>query len=68
MKIFEELDCWKKSAVLRSKLSSLVKAFAKDERFKLTDQILRAKSGNIIQDPHITYDLSEVKERITDNV
>src|SRR5688572_17897096 len=143
MKTFEELDCWKKSAALRKKLSSLVKTFPMEERFKLTDQILRAsrsvtaniaegfgrfhyqeyiqycrqsrgslyelidhlivafeekyitetelaelrkdihsclavlngfinyllkaKSGNMIEDPEITYDLSEVGERITDN-
>jgi len=143
MKTFEELDCWKKPAALRRKLSSLVKTFPMEERFKLTDQILRAsrsvtaniaegfgrfhyqeyiqycrqsrgslyelidhlivafeekyitetelaelrkdihsclavlngfinyllkaKSGNMIEDPEITYDLSEVGERITDN-
>src|SRR5688572_11097200 len=42
MKTFEELDCWKKSAALRKKLSSLVKTFPMEEKFKLTDQILRA--------------------------
>ena len=68
MNTFEELDCWKKSAALRIKLSSLVKTLPIEERFKLTDQILRAKSGNIIEDPQIMYDLSEVSERITDNV
>jgi 23S rRNA-intervening sequence protein len=68
MNTFEELDCWKKSAALTRKLSSLVKTLPIEERFKLTDQILRAKSGNIIEDPQITYDLSEVSERITDNV
>jgi hypothetical protein len=68
MKTFEELDCWKKPAALTTKLSSLVKTLPIEERFKLTDQILWAKSGNIIEDPQIMYDLSEVSERITDNV
>src|SRR5688572_26006710 len=142
MKTFEELDCWKRSAALRKKLSLLVKTFPAEERFRLTDQILRvsrsltaniaegfgrfhyqeyiqycrqsrsslfeiidhlivaceekyiteaelgemrkdvhnclavlngfinyllkAKSGNVIEEPQIAYDLSEVDDRITD--
>ena len=42
MKSFEELDCWKKAALLRRELSVLVKRFPSDEKFKLTDQIIRA--------------------------
>ena len=42
MKSFEELDCWKKDAALRRKLSALAKSFPSDEKFKLTDQLLRA--------------------------
>lgn len=42
MKNFEELDCWKKAAALRRRLSSLVKDFPKDEKYKLEDQIIRA--------------------------
>ena len=42
MRNFEELDCWKKATELRRRLSELVKKFPSDEKFKLTDQILRA--------------------------
>lgn len=42
MKTFEELDCWKKAAAVRVKVSQLVKSFPPDERFRLVDQILRA--------------------------
>jgi four helix bundle protein len=42
MKTFEELDCWKKAVALRKKLSSIVKTFPTDEKFRLIDQILRA--------------------------
>ena len=42
MKSFEELDCWKKAAALRRRLSALSKAFPAEEKFRLTDQLLRA--------------------------
>lgn len=42
MKSFEELECWKKAASLRRNLSAFVKTFPADERFRLTDQLLRA--------------------------
>jgi len=42
MKSFEELECWKKAAMLRRNLSALVKTFPIDERFRLTDQLVRA--------------------------
>ncbi|HEU5290699.1 MAG TPA: four helix bundle protein [Cyclobacteriaceae bacterium] len=42
MKNFEELDCWKKATALRRRLSELVKKFPNDEKYRLTDQIIRA--------------------------
>src|SRR3954466_14180840 len=42
MKSFEELDCWKKAGALRKRVSLLAKSFPVDERFRLTDQIIRA--------------------------
>jgi four helix bundle protein len=42
MKSFEELECWKKAAALRRKISLLAKTFPKEERFRLSDQIVRA--------------------------
>lgn len=42
MKSFEELDCWKKANELRKKLSELVKKFPSDEKYRLTDQVIRS--------------------------
>lgn len=42
MKSFEELECWKKATELRKRLSTLVKSFPSDEKYRLCDQIIRA--------------------------
>ena len=42
MKTFEDLDCWKKIAGLRTRITELVKSFPSDEKYRLTDQIIRA--------------------------
>ena len=42
MKTFEDLDCWKKIAGLRRTLGELVKIFPAHEKYRLTDQIIRA--------------------------
>lgn len=42
MKSFEELECWKKSAALRKRLSILDRSFPSEEKYKLCDQITRA--------------------------
>jgi four helix bundle protein len=42
MKTFEDLDCWKKAAALRRKLSALTKRFPKEEKYRLEDQMIRA--------------------------
>jgi four helix bundle protein len=42
MRSFEDLDCWKKAAALRRKLSTLTKGFPSDEKYRLVDQIIRA--------------------------
>ena len=38
---FEDLECWKTATGLRRKISSLTKSFPKDERYNLTDQLIR---------------------------
>jgi four helix bundle protein len=42
MRSFEELDCWKKATALRRRLSTIVKKFPADEKYRLADQIIRA--------------------------
>jgi len=41
-KSFEDLDCWKHSTTLRRRLAELVKIFPAEEKYRLTDQIIRA--------------------------
>jgi len=54
---FEELDIWKKARVLKLEISSLVKSFAVEERFRLTDQLIRSsRSINaLISEGHGRY-------------
>lgn len=42
MRTFEDLDCWKKITDLRRKLTALARTFPSDEKYRLTDQIIRA--------------------------
>ena len=39
---FEQLDIWKKSRTLKKEISELVKTFPKEEKFRLTDQLIRS--------------------------
>jgi four helix bundle protein len=39
---FEELECWKEAASLRRKVRVKTKSFPLDEKFRLTDQLIRA--------------------------
>jgi four helix bundle protein len=49
VKSFEELDCWKKAASLRRRISALVKTFPSDEKYKLVDQMVRASRSATAQ-------------------
>ena len=39
---FEDLDCWKEAAFLRRKVRGITKTFPPEEKFRLTDQLIRA--------------------------
>jgi four helix bundle protein len=39
---FEELEVWKKARVLKNEIFDLVKRFPADEKFRLTDQLIRS--------------------------
>ena len=41
-KSFTDLDVWKKMRTLRKKIASLAKTFPQEEKFRLTDQIIRS--------------------------
>ena len=42
MNNFEELEVWKQARLIRNEVAVLVKTFPSDEKYKLTDQLLRA--------------------------
>lgn len=39
---FEELEAWKKARELKNEISELVKGFPADEKYRLTDQLIRS--------------------------
>lgn len=39
---FEDLEVWKKARELKNDIAQLVKTFPPDERFRLTDQLIRS--------------------------
>src|SRR5579863_5058587 len=54
MRSFTDLDAWKKSRQLRKDVSGLVKGFPQEEKYRLTDQIIRSSRsvGNNIAEGH----------------
>ena len=54
MNNFTELDAWKKSRSLRNEISALVKLFPAEEKYRLSDQIIRSSRsvGNNIAEGH----------------
>lgn len=45
LRSFTELKAWQKCRVLRKSISALVKGFPAEEKFRLTDQIIRSSRG-----------------------
>ena len=39
---FEDLDVWKKARVLKNKVFELIKTFPREEKFRLSDQLIRS--------------------------
>lgn len=54
MRAFTDLEAWKKVRLLRNNISSLTKSFPAEERYRLTDQIIRSSRsiGNNIAEGH----------------
>lgn len=42
IKSFKDLKCWKEGVILRQMVSKLTKGFPIEEKFRLTDQMVRA--------------------------
>ena len=45
LRSFTELEAWQKSRVVRKAISRLAKQFPAEEKFRLTDQIIRSSRG-----------------------
>jgi four helix bundle protein len=54
MGAFTDLEVWKKSRLLRNAVTELVKSFPAEEKYRLTDQIIRSSRsiGNNIAEGH----------------
>ena len=54
MNSFTDLDAWKKARVLRNNIADLIKSFPVDEKYRLSDQIIRSSRsvGNNIVEGH----------------
>ena len=54
MKAFTDLEVWKKSRTLRNNISELTKSFPSEEKYRLSDQIIRSSRsiGNNIAEGH----------------
>lgn len=39
---FEELECWKEAVFLRKEIRTVTKRFPNEEKYRLTDQLVRA--------------------------
>lgn len=54
MKAFTDLEVWQKSRVLRQNISQLTKSFPAEEKYRLSDQIIRSSRsvGNNIAEGH----------------
>ncbi|QXV67284.1 four helix bundle protein [Mucilaginibacter achroorhodeus] len=61
MKSFTDLEVWKKSRMLRNNVSVLTKSFPSEEKYRLTDQIVRSSRsiGNNIAEGHGRYHFAD---------
>lgn len=58
---FEELEIWKKSRVFKQQVAELVKGFPADERYKLSDQLLRSSRSinSLLAEGHDRYTFAD---------
>lgn len=54
MNSFTDLEVWKKARILRNNISELTKSFSSEEKYRLSDQIIRSSRsiGNNIAEGH----------------
>jgi len=65
---FEELEIWKKSRIFKQRVAELVKGFPPDEKYRLSDQLLRSSrsTNSLIAEGHGRYTTSANKKKIPD--
>ena len=63
LKTFEDLECWKSARELKLFVKEIAKKFPSDEKYKLTDQIIRASRsiGANIAEGYGRYTFQECK-------
>lgn len=52
IRTFEDLDCWKKTTILRRSVSKVIKTFPDSEKFELSSQMRRASRS-------VTHNIAE---------
>jgi four helix bundle protein len=67
MGAFTDLEVWKKSRLLRNNIAELVKIFPNEEKYRLTDQIIRSSRsiGNNIAEGHGRYHYLDASRFLT---
>ena len=67
MGAFTDLEPWKKSRLLRNNITVLVKPFPAEEKYRLTDQIIRSSRsiGNNIAEGHGRYHFLDASRFLT---
>lgn len=58
---FEELEIWKKSRFFKQQVAEMVKGFPADERYKLSDQLLRSSRSinSLLAEGHGRYTFAD---------
>ena len=58
---FTDLEVWKKARVLRNNITNLVQSFPSEEKYRLTDQVIRSSRsiGNNIAEGHGRFHYAE---------
>jgi four helix bundle protein len=61
MQSFRDLNCWKEARIFRNKIFELTKTFPAEEKYKLSDQIIRSSRGigNAIAEGHGRFHYQE---------
>jgi four helix bundle protein len=61
MQSFRELNCWKEAREFRNIIFELTQRFPSDEKYRLTDQIIRSSRGigNAVAEGHGRYHFQE---------